>query len=101
MPRRISTISSSLSSDHFAFKWAKQFFLSGGNSPPVWATLVGGFFLVLSLTLSTFLIFEHLSAYKKPEEQKFLIGVLLMVPCYAVESLPGFEPGFTPVALPS
>ncbi|RAL41797.1 hypothetical protein DM860_008979 [Cuscuta australis] len=86
MPRRISTISSSLSSDHLAFKWAKQCFLSGGNSPPVWATLVGGFFLVVSLTLSTFLIFEHLSAYKKPEEQKFLIGVLLMVPCYAVES---------------
>ncbi|OMO79980.1 Organic solute transporter Ost-alpha [Corchorus capsularis] len=33
-----------------------------------------------------YLIFEHLSSYKNPEEQKFLIGVILMVPCYSVES---------------
>nr|CAD1844718.1 unnamed protein product [Ananas comosus var. bracteatus] len=33
-----------------------------------------------------YLIFEHLSAYKNPEEQKFLLGVILMVPCYAIES---------------
>uniref|UniRef100_A0A3Q7I7X7 Uncharacterized protein n=1 Tax=Solanum lycopersicum TaxID=4081 RepID=A0A3Q7I7X7_SOLLC len=25
--------------------------------------------------------------YKNPEEQMFLIGVILMVPCYAVESV--------------
>lgn len=55
-------------------------------SPPLWATLIAGVFLVISLTLSIYLIFQHLNAYKDPEEQKFLIGVILMVPCYAVES---------------
>ncbi|XP_031105984.1 protein LAZ1-like isoform X1 [Ipomoea triloba] len=80
MPRVISTISSSLSSsEHFTF-------LSGSHSPPTWATLVAGFFLLVALTLSSLLLFDHLSTYKKPEEQKFLIGVVLMVPFYAVES---------------
>ncbi|XP_073105790.1 protein LAZ1 isoform X4 [Elaeis guineensis] len=55
-------------------------------SPPTWATLIAGLFVVISLTLSMFLLFNHLSAYKNPEEQKFLIGVILMVPCYAIES---------------
>ncbi|KAF5936001.1 hypothetical protein ACSBR2_013903 [Camellia fascicularis] len=55
-------------------------------STPSWATLVAGAFVVVTLTLSIYLLFEHLSAYKNPEEQKFLIGVILMVPCYAVES---------------
>lgn len=54
--------------------------------PPIWAALVVGFFVVITLSLSAFLLFQHLSAYKNPEEQKFLIGVILMVPCYAVES---------------
>ncbi|KAJ3680446.1 hypothetical protein LUZ60_016724 [Juncus effusus] len=55
-------------------------------STPVWATVVAGFFVLLSLSLSTYLIFEHLSTYNNPEEQKFLLGVILMVPCYAIES---------------
>ncbi|KAL6217939.1 hypothetical protein ACLB2K_011156 [Fragaria x ananassa] len=54
---------------------------------PTWATLTCGVFVLMTLTLSIYLLFEHLSAYKNPEEQKFLIGVILMVPCYAVESL--------------
>ncbi|XAR49631.1 hypothetical protein NMG60_11032896 [Bertholletia excelsa] len=33
-----------------------------------------------------YLIFEHLAAYNQPEEQKFLIGLVLMVPVYALES---------------
>ncbi|OIW14478.1 hypothetical protein TanjilG_19894 [Lupinus angustifolius] len=33
-----------------------------------------------------YLIFEHLAAYNQPEEQKFLIGLILMVPVYALES---------------
>ncbi|KAK3021072.1 hypothetical protein RJ639_046093 [Escallonia herrerae] len=56
---------------------------------PTWASLLAGAFVLLTLILSIYLLFEHLSAYKNPEaslEQKFLIGVLLMVPCYAVES---------------
>ncbi|XP_039006698.1 protein LAZ1-like isoform X1 [Hibiscus syriacus] len=57
-----------------------------GYSPPIWATLIAGIFVVVTLSLSMYLIFEHLSSYKNPEEQKFLIGVVLMVPCYSVES---------------
>ncbi|XVF68051.1 hypothetical protein PTKIN_Ptkin10aG0172100 [Pterospermum kingtungense] len=57
-----------------------------GYSPPIWATLIAGVLLVMTLSLSMYLIFEHLSSYKNPEEQKFLIGVILMVPCYSVES---------------
>ncbi|KAH0744833.1 hypothetical protein AABB24_012984 [Solanum stoloniferum] len=60
--------------------------LFSSYSPPVWATLIAGVFIVISLTLSMYLLFEHLSSYKNPEEQMFLIGVILMVPCYAVES---------------
>ncbi|KAL6011915.1 hypothetical protein ACLOJK_002381 [Asimina triloba] len=54
--------------------------------PPAWAALVAGAFVFITLSLSFYLLFDHLSAYKNPEEQKFLIGVILMVPCYAAES---------------
>uniref|UniRef100_A0A7N0VAL7 Uncharacterized protein n=1 Tax=Kalanchoe fedtschenkoi TaxID=63787 RepID=A0A7N0VAL7_KALFE len=63
-----------------------QFLALSGYSPPVWASLVAGVFVIVTLCLSIYLLFEHLSAYKNPEEQKFLMGVILMVPCYAVES---------------
>ncbi|XP_051136076.1 protein LAZ1-like [Andrographis paniculata] len=59
---------------------------SSGYSTPIWAVLIAGVFVGTTLTLSVYLLFEHLSSYKNPEEQKFLIGVILMVPCYAVES---------------
>lgn len=42
--------------------------------------------VLVALFLSTYLIFEHLAAYNQPEEQKFLIGLVLMVPVYALES---------------
>ncbi|PON78482.1 Lazarus [Trema orientale] len=61
-------------------------FIELDYSPPTWASLVAGVFVFVTLTLSIYLLFEHLSAYKNPEEQKFLIGVILMVPCYAIES---------------
>ncbi|XP_076907923.1 protein LAZ1-like [Bidens hawaiensis] len=51
-----------------------------------WTTLVAAVFVFVSLTLSIFLLFQHLSAYKNPEEQKFLFGIVFMVPSYAVES---------------
>ncbi|XP_010242883.1 PREDICTED: protein LAZ1 isoform X2 [Nelumbo nucifera] len=51
-----------------------------------WVALVAGVLVLITLSLSIYLIFEHLSAYKNPEEQKFLIGVVLMVPCYSIES---------------
>ncbi|WOK94780.1 protein LAZ1 [Canna indica] len=55
-------------------------------SPPIWATAIPGFWVLITLFLSMILLFEHLSSYKNPEEQKFLIGVILMVPFYAIES---------------
>nr|XP_043623918.1 protein LAZ1-like isoform X1 [Erigeron canadensis] len=56
------------------------------SGPPTWPYLVAGVFVFISLTLSIYLLFEHLSAYKNPEEQKFLFGIIIMAPCYAVES---------------
>lgn len=50
------------------------------------AIAIAGFFVLFALALSTFLIFEHLSWYNNPEEQKWLIGVVLIVPLYALES---------------
>ncbi|CAD5191055.1 protein LAZ1-like isoform X1 [Musa acuminata AAA Group] len=55
-------------------------------SLPIWATAIGGVSMLITLFLSMFLLFQHLSAYNNPEEQKFLVGVILMVPCYAIES---------------
>ncbi|KAF8083094.1 hypothetical protein N665_0792s0022 [Sinapis alba] len=55
-------------------------------SAPAWASLMAGAFLILTLSLSMYLVFDHLSTYKNPEEQMFLIGVILMVPCYSIES---------------
>ncbi|TKY56022.1 LAZ1-like 1 [Spatholobus suberectus] len=43
-------------------------------------------FVLVALILSMYLVFEHLAAYNQPEEQKFLIGLILMVPVYALES---------------
>ncbi|KAG5111936.1 hypothetical protein JHK82_035205 [Glycine max] len=43
-------------------------------------------FVLVALVLSMYLVFEHLAAYNQPEEQKFLIGLILMVPVYALES---------------
>ncbi|KAK8475006.1 hypothetical protein V6N13_117171 [Hibiscus sabdariffa] len=57
-----------------------------GYSPPIWATLIAGVFVVVTLSLSMYLVLDHLYSYKNPEEQKFLIGVILMVPCYSLES---------------
>lgn len=38
-----------------------------GYSPPIWATIIATAFVMLTLCLSFFLLFEHLSAYKNPE----------------------------------
>ncbi|GFP80201.1 transmembrane protein 184c [Phtheirospermum japonicum] len=59
---------------------------SGTSSLYSWAVTSAGIFVIVALLLSIYLIFEHLSAYNQPEEQKFLIGLILMVPVYAVES---------------
>ncbi|KAG8068005.1 hypothetical protein GUJ93_ZPchr0005g15858 [Zizania palustris] len=61
-------------------------FLSVAESLPSWPLLSAGISVTAAFVLSLFLIFEHLCAYHQPEEQKFLIGLILMVPVYAVQS---------------
>ncbi|KAH7525170.1 protein LAZ1 homolog 1 [Ziziphus jujuba] len=51
-----------------------------------WPIFSASIFVVVALALSMYLIFEHLAAYNQPEEQKFMIGLILMVPVYALES---------------
>ncbi|KAL8226404.1 hypothetical protein R6Q57_016236 [Mikania cordata] len=51
-----------------------------------WTIFSSSFCVLVALILSMYLIFEHLSSYNQPEEQKFLIGLILMVPVYALES---------------
>ncbi|XP_052189043.1 protein LAZ1 homolog 1 isoform X2 [Diospyros lotus] len=51
-----------------------------------WTICSASLFVLVALVISMHLIVEHLSAYNQPEEQKFLIGLILMVPVYALES---------------
>ncbi|XP_057952461.1 protein LAZ1 homolog 1 [Malania oleifera] len=51
-----------------------------------WPIFTASIFVLVALLLSMYLVFEHLAAYNQPEEQKFLIGLILMVPVYALES---------------
>ncbi|XP_020115262.1 protein LAZ1 homolog 1 isoform X1 [Ananas comosus] len=62
------------------------YLVSQSNVLSSWPILSAGVFVAVSLVLSLFLISEHLAVYNQPEEQKFLIGLILMVPVYAVES---------------
>lgn len=52
---------------------------------PLWATAIAGFFVLLSLSLSMYLIFEHLSAYKNPEVLIFPIARVLLL-CFCSSS---------------
>ncbi|KAK8969576.1 hypothetical protein KSP40_PGU019615 [Platanthera guangdongensis] len=52
-----------------------------------WSILGVVIFVLVSVVLSLFLIFEHLFVYYQLEEQKFLIGIILMVLVYVVESV--------------
>lgn len=51
------------------------------------AVIIGGVFVLIALVLSTLLLLQHLSSYNNPSEQKWIIGVLFMVPVYACESI--------------
>ncbi|XP_057532121.1 protein LAZ1 homolog 1 [Amaranthus tricolor] len=67
----------------------KEWFLemaSSSSSLHNWSITTASIFVITALILSMYLIFEHLAAYNQPEEQKFLIGLILMVPVYALES---------------
>ncbi|KAK8941849.1 hypothetical protein KSP40_PGU008908 [Platanthera guangdongensis] len=52
-----------------------------------WPILGAGIFVLVSVVLSLFLIFENLLVYYQPKEQKFLIDIILMVLVYAIESV--------------
>ncbi|KAD6119417.1 hypothetical protein E3N88_10688 [Mikania micrantha] len=51
-----------------------------------WTILSASICVLVALFLSTYLILEHLAAYNQPEEQKFLIGLVMMIPVYSLES---------------
>uniref|UniRef100_A0ACD5XQ05 Uncharacterized protein n=1 Tax=Avena sativa TaxID=4498 RepID=A0ACD5XQ05_AVESA len=61
-------------------------FISVAKSLPSWPIFSAGISVAVALVLSLFLTLEHLCAYHQPEEQKFLVGLILMVPVYAVQS---------------
>lgn len=45
------------------------------DSPPIWAKAIGGVSMLITLFLSMFLLFQHLSAYNNPE----VVPVLLLL----------------------
>ncbi|PWA54609.1 Organic solute transporter Ost-alpha [Artemisia annua] len=51
------------------------------------ALIIAACFVLVALILSSVLIVQHLKFYTNPEEQKWIVGVLLMVPIYASESI--------------
>ncbi|KAH0653150.1 hypothetical protein KY290_031436 [Solanum tuberosum] len=51
------------------------------------ALVIGGCFVLVALILSLLLIFQHLRYYTNPSEQKWIVGVIFMVPVYATESI--------------
>ncbi|XP_038699449.1 protein LAZ1 homolog 2 isoform X3 [Tripterygium wilfordii] len=51
------------------------------------ALITAGCFVIVALALSILLILQHLRHYTNPAEQKWIVGVLLMVPIYACESI--------------
>ncbi|CEJ90013.1 hypothetical protein VHEMI05824 [[Torrubiella] hemipterigena] len=50
------------------------------------ARIIGAACTLISVVLSLFLIFMHATHYTKPQEQKFIIRILFMVPIYAISS---------------
>ncbi|XP_009597229.1 protein LAZ1 homolog 2-like [Nicotiana tabacum] len=51
------------------------------------ALVIAGCFVLVALILSLLSIFQHLRYYTNPAEQKWIVGVLFMVPVYATESI--------------
>ncbi|KAG0620925.1 hypothetical protein M758_4G255400 [Ceratodon purpureus] len=59
-------------------------FKSGEFTLFTWALIISSVFVLFGLSLSSYLLLEHLSGYNVPEEQKWLIGIILMVPIYTL-----------------
>ncbi|KAJ8751054.1 hypothetical protein K2173_016235 [Erythroxylum novogranatense] len=51
------------------------------------ALIIGGCFALVAVALSLFLILQHLRSYTNPEEQKWVVAVIFMVPAYATQSV--------------
>ncbi|KAK9075938.1 hypothetical protein SSX86_004268 [Deinandra increscens subsp. villosa] len=51
------------------------------------AIIVAACFVIIALLLSCVTIVQHLKFYTNPEEQKWIVAVLFMVPVYAAESI--------------
>ncbi|KAJ0029977.1 hypothetical protein Pint_13528 [Pistacia integerrima] len=51
------------------------------------AVIIGGCFALAAVSLSLFLILQHLRSYTNPAEQKWIVAVLFIVPVYASESI--------------
>ncbi|AQK67299.1 14-alpha-glucan-branching enzyme 2-2 chloroplastic/amyloplastic [Zea mays] len=52
-----------------AMELAKQLLVAVLRSyaPPLWATIIASVFVIISVSLSLYLLLNHLSAYKNPE----------------------------------
>ncbi|XP_019083413.1 PREDICTED: protein LAZ1 homolog 1 [Camelina sativa] len=74
------------SSSRFGIMWQSTNIVVDSGQYFTWPILSASVFVVIAIILPMYLIFEHLASYNQPEEQKFLIGLILMVPVYAVES---------------
>ncbi|CAL5184695.1 unnamed protein product [Lathyrus oleraceus] len=51
------------------------------------ALVIAGCSVLVALVLSLFLIFQHLTSYSNPSEQKWIVAIVSMVPIYATESI--------------
>ncbi|KAI3787099.1 hypothetical protein L1987_41307 [Smallanthus sonchifolius] len=51
------------------------------------AIIIAACFVLIALLLSSVTILQHLKFYTNPEEQKWIVAVLFMVPVYASESI--------------
>ncbi|KAI3782754.1 hypothetical protein L2E82_12809 [Cichorium intybus] len=51
------------------------------------AVIIAACFVLIALLLSSVLIVQHLKWYTNPEEQKWIVAVLFMVPVYATDSI--------------
>ncbi|KAL8254546.1 hypothetical protein R6Q59_032767 [Mikania micrantha] len=49
--------------------------------------IIAACFVLVALLLSSLTILQHLKFYTNPEEQKWIVAVLFMVPVYATESI--------------
>jgi hypothetical protein len=57
--------------------------------PPVWAFVVfsvSGFFCVAAVALSGFLLLQHLRHFTVPQQQRYIVRIIIIVPLYSLYS---------------